>query len=50
MIEKGNYGTLRDFERMLLPSKKDIYVSQRLIQKHKLKDGSLLEGRLGRGQ
>ena len=50
MIEKGNYGTLRDLERMLLPDKKDIYVPQRLIQKHKLRDGSLLEGPLGRGQ
>jgi len=50
MIEKGDYGTLRDLERMLLPDKKDIYVPQRLIQKHKLRDGSLLEGPLGRGQ
>ena len=35
---------------MLLPSKQDIYVPQRLIQKYKLRDGSLLEGPLGRGQ
>jgi len=48
MIEKGNYGTLRELERMLLPNKKDIYVPQRLIQKHQLRDGSLVEGRLGR--
>ena len=50
MIEKGDYGTLRDLERMLLPSKKDIYVPQRLIQKHRLREGSFIEGRLGRGQ
>ncbi|MCH2104956.1 MAG: transcription termination factor Rho [Planctomycetes bacterium] len=50
IIEKGNYGTLRDPERMLIPNKKDIYVPQRLIQKHKLRDGSLIEGPIGRGQ
>jgi transcription termination factor Rho len=50
MIEPGKYGTLRDTERMLLPSKEDIYVPERLIQKHKLRDGSLIVGDLGRGQ
>jgi transcription termination factor Rho len=50
ILEPGKYGTLRDPERMLLPSKQDIYVPQRLIQKYKLRDGSLLEGPLGRGQ
>jgi len=50
IIEKGNYGTLRDLDRMLIPDKKDVYVSQRLIQKHNLRDGSLIEGPIGRGQ
>ena len=50
MIEPGKYGTLRDVENMLLPNKKDVYVPQRLIQKHRLRDGSLVEGNLGRGQ
>jgi transcription termination factor Rho len=50
MLEPGKYGTLRDPEQMLLPTKNDIYVPQRLIQKYKLRDGSMLEGPLGRGQ
>ena len=50
ILEPGKYGTLRDPERMLLPTKQDIYVPQRLIQKYKLRDGSMLEGPLGRGQ
>jgi transcription termination factor Rho len=50
ILEKGDFGTLRQDDRMWLPSRQDIFVPQRLIQQHKLRDGMLITGRLGRGQ
>jgi len=50
VIEKGGYGVLRREEAQLLPSKGDIYVPIRLIQKLKLSEGSMIEGRVAAGQ
>ena len=50
VCEMGGFGTLRQMETQYLPSKSDIFVPQRLIQQHKLRDGSLVTGRLQRGQ
>jgi transcription termination factor Rho len=46
----GGFGTLRQEATNFMPSRSDIFVPERLIQQHKLREGSLVEGRLGRGQ
>jgi transcription termination factor Rho len=48
--EKGGYGTLRNPENQFLPTKQDIFVSERMIQRHKLRDGSMIEGPIGKGK
>ena len=50
VLEKGGYGVLRSAECDFKPSKEDIYVPKRLIQTAKLSDGSIVEGRLSKGQ
>ena len=50
VLEKGGFGTLRQDDRMWVPSRHDVFVPQRLIQQYKLRDGMLVHGRLGRGQ
>ncbi|MCB9915720.1 MAG: transcription termination factor Rho [Planctomycetes bacterium] len=50
MTEKGGYGTLRREEAQYLASKQDIFVPQRLIQKYRLRDGSIVEGPISRGK
>ena len=50
MLEMGGFGTLRHEETNYLPAKTDIFVPQRLVQQHKLKNGMHVEGRPGRGQ
>jgi transcription termination factor Rho len=47
--EMGGFGTLRQKATRYLPSKSDIFVPERFIQQLKLRDGSLIQGRLGRG-
>jgi transcription termination factor Rho len=48
--EMGGFGVLRRLENQFLPSREDIFVPQRLIQMHRLRDGSIVRGRIGRGQ
>ena len=50
IAETGGFGTLRSLERQWIPSKQDIFVPQRLIQKFKLRDGSIVEGPTGKGK
>ena len=50
IAEKGGFGTLRDLERQYIPSKHDIFVSERMVQRHKLRDGSIIEGPISRGK
>ncbi len=50
VVEKGGFGTLRQIETNYLPSRSDIFIPQRLIQQFRLRDGSIVRGRLGRGQ
>jgi transcription termination factor Rho len=50
VVEKGGFGTLRQVETNYLPSRSDIFIPQRLIQQFRLRDGSIVRGRLGRGQ
>ncbi|MFN0008852.1 MAG: transcription termination factor Rho [Planctomycetota bacterium] len=50
VVENGGFGTLRQVETNFLPSRSDIFVPQRLIQQFRLRDGSIVRGRLGRGQ
>jgi transcription termination factor Rho len=50
VLEMGGFGTLRQQETQWLPSRADIFVPQRLVQMHKLRDGALVTGRLQRGQ
>ncbi len=50
VAEKGGYGTLRREETHYIPSKKDIFVTQRLIQKYQLRDGSIVEGPTSKGK
>jgi transcription termination factor Rho len=48
--EMGGFGVLRQLDNQYLPSRNDIFVPQRLIQLHRLRDGSIVRGRIGRGQ
>jgi transcription termination factor Rho len=50
IVEKGGFGTLRQIDTNYLPSRSDIFIPQRLIQQFRLRDGSIVRGRLGRGQ
>jgi len=50
VVENGGFGTLRQLETSYLPARSDIFVPQRLIQQYRLRDGSIVRGRLGRGQ
>jgi transcription termination factor Rho len=48
--EMGGFGVLRQLDNQYLPSRNDIFVPQRLIMLHRLRDGSIVRGRIGRGQ
>jgi len=48
--EMGGFGTLRQASTNYAASRADIFVPERLIQQHRLREGSYVEGRLGRGQ
>jgi len=50
VLEKVNHGHLRERSRGYLPHKEDVHVSPRLVQKYALRDGSILKGRVRRGQ
>jgi len=49
ILDKGNVSVLRQAEAGYLSSKKDIYVSKKLVQKHKLRDGMMISGPVRRG-
>lgn len=49
ILDKGNVSVLRQAEAGYLSSKKDIYVSKKLVQKHKLRDGMMITGPVRRG-
>ncbi len=49
VAEKGGFGFLRREESQYLPSKEDIFVPQHLVQRCKLRDGSLVSGPCGKG-
>ncbi len=49
ILDKGNVSVLRQKETGYLSSKKDIYVSKKLVQKHKLRDGMMITGPVRRG-
>jgi transcription termination factor Rho len=49
VLDKGGYGVLRRIEAQFLPSKEDVWVPQHLVQRFKLREGSLITGPCGRG-
>jgi len=49
-IEKRGGGVLRSAANDYLPHKRDVHVPQRTIQRLKLRNGSIVEGRVGPGQ
>ena len=50
ITDKGGHGKLRRQENGYLPDRKeDVHVGPRMIQKHKLREGSVIKGRFGRG-
>ncbi len=49
ILDKGNVSVLRQKEAGYQSSKKDIYVSKKLVQKHKLRDGMMITGPVRRG-
>ncbi len=49
LLDKGQVSVLRQRDHQWLPSKGDIYVPKKLVQQYKLRDGMIVEGRLGRG-
>ncbi len=50
VLEHGGFGALRQLDHQYLPSRADIFVPERLIHQHRLREGSVVAGRLGRGQ
>ncbi|MCE9593559.1 MAG: transcription termination factor Rho [Planctomycetes bacterium] len=48
-LEKGNFGFLRKLENDLLRSNDDVFVAQNLVLRHKLREGSMIEGPVARG-
>ncbi len=46
----GGFGVLTSEENSYIASKNDIFVPQRLMQKYKLREGSIVEGHIGKGQ
>ena len=48
--EFGGIHVLRQLEHQYLQSKADIFVPDRLVQQHRLREGSVVTGRIGRGQ
>ena len=50
VLEKGNHGHLRQRDRDYMPAKSDVHVAPRLVQKHSLREGSILHGPVRRGQ
>ena len=49
VLDKGNFAQLRRKEKGYLPSKEDVHVSTRLVQKLQLREGSLIAGTMRRG-
>ncbi|MEM7517287.1 MAG: transcription termination factor Rho [Planctomycetota bacterium] len=49
-FEKGGYGVLRSREMQWVSTKQDVFVSQRFIQKNKLREGAIVRGKVTRGQ
>lgn len=50
ITDKGGHGKIRVAERGYLADRKeDVHVSPRLIQQNRLREGSILRGRVGRG-
>ncbi len=49
ILDKGQVSVLRKRENQWLPSKSDVYVPKKLVDKYKLHDGMFLKGPLGRG-
>jgi transcription termination factor Rho len=50
VLEKANHAHLRLLENQYLPTKRDVHVSPRLVQKFQLRDGSIVKGTYGKGQ
>ena len=48
-VDKGGIGVLHRLEALYRPSKGDIYVPNALAQREKLREGSLVTGRVARG-
>lgn len=46
----GGFGVLTSEANGYIASKKDIFVPQRLMQKYKLREGSIVSGRISKGQ
>ena len=50
LLEKSGNGVLRRRENQFLPSKNDVWVPQRFVQRYRLTDGALVKGPVVRGQ
>ena len=50
VLEHANHGHLRVAERDFMPSKSDVHVAPRLVQKFGLSDGAMIQGTYRRGQ
>jgi transcription termination factor Rho len=50
VLEKGGWGMLRQLEHQYLPNRDDVHVPQHIVQRFKLREGSVLAGLAGRGQ
>ena len=51
VLEHKNHGHVRRAESQFMPNRKeDVHVAPRLVQRYALREGSLIQGRYGRGQ
>ncbi|MFN0241457.1 MAG: transcription termination factor Rho [Planctomycetota bacterium] len=50
VAEGTTWGVLRQLEHQYLPSRQDIFVPERLVSQHRLREGAIVSGRIGRGQ
>ncbi len=49
ILEKANHGRLRRLDNQLLPTRHDVHVAPRIVQKLGLREGSIIKGVYGRG-
>ena len=50
MLEKGGFGSLRQEANQYIGSRDDVYIPRNIVSNYKLREGSIIVGKSGRGQ